>query len=541
MDSFSTEEQFVTKSGIPVKEFYTRDDLTGFDPARDLGAPGKPPFTRGCYPSMYRNRPWRIRQLTAFGTVEDERDRIMYALGMGETAVTLLPDMNILYMWDIDHPEIRSRKDDVGLYAPPIHSLRDYDVIFKDIPLDKTYTGILGIVQSMVFSHSCYFALAENLGVPLTKISGTGMNDMHTSYLSWAGVDQIAPRDILRFVGDITEFCVQNAPHWIPISFSGHNIRETGINAYQEIAIILANAAVYIDEVLSRGRLKIDDFGYTMAATHLSSDGDFFEEIAKFRAMRRMWYKFLTERYHATDPHALRLRIHAQSSGASLTYQQPMNNVIRVAYQILAAALGGAQSMNADHFDEAFSEPSEEAALLAIRTQQIAQYETHIMNVTDPLAGSYYVESLTNELEERAWDYLKKIEEQGYVNALTNGWLHREVMQGMMDKEKRINSGQEKVIGVNCFQMEEEPFKIETFRVPPGVYDIEMARLEKLRQERDNARVAQALGEVRRAAETGQNLIRPVIEATKVYATGGEIGQIWRDVFAHWNPPVSIA
>ena len=534
------EQSFFTASGIPLKGIYTQEDIADLNPERDLGTAGTPPFTRGVYPGMYRTMPWRIRQLTAYGSVEDQRDRIRYALKHGDPAITMTGDFATSALYDLDDAAIASRKSDVGLVGAPILSLRDWEVILEGIPLDKVYIGALGPPQGQPIYFGCYFALAQNNGISLDRIAGTGFQDMCTCYLAAPFPEQIVPSKALRLIGDTIEYCVKNTPHVTTGSFSGYNIRECGISAYQEIAVMLACATTYIDEVLSRGRLKVDDFAYSIAGGHMSCDRDFFEEIAKFRVMRRMWARLLRDRYKAQDPKSMRFRIHVQTSGASLTLHQPMNNVVRVAYQVLAAALGGVQSMNSDCYDEAISVPSEEAALLAIRTQQVAQHEIGITSVADPLGGSYYIEKLTNDLEEKALDYLKQIEDRGgFLAALESGWLPMEFTKAMLEEEKKAKAGQKKIVGVNCFQMDVEPFKIKAFNTGSGVWEKEMARLEALRKERDSRKVAQALGELRRAAETGQNIMEPSIEAARSYVTLGEVGRLWREIFPIMKEPIA--
>ncbi|MDD5093939.1 MAG: methylmalonyl-CoA mutase family protein [Dehalococcoidia bacterium] len=541
MSKQKEEKQFVIASGIPVKAIYTSEDVAGIDPSRELGAPGEAPFTRGGYPGMYRTQPWRIRQITGHGTVEDQHERVKYALSLGQTAITVIADQSTASLLDVDHPSVLSRIDDVGLWGAPMSSLRDYEVLLEGIPQDKIYAAVMGTPHFMPFCNGGYFALAENRGIPLNKLSGTCNEDMCTAYLACPYPDMPPPQHGLRLAADLIEFCTENIPHWTTASFSGYNIRETGITAYQEIAIVLANAITFIDEVLSRGKFKIDDFAPGLGASHLSCDRDFFEEIAKFRAVRRMWYRLLTERYQAQKTDSLKFKIHVQTSGAALTYQQPMNNAVRVAYHVLAAALGGVQSMHADGFDEAISAPSELSALLAIRTQQIAQVETNITNVADPLGGSYYIESLTNAVEEQAWDYLKKIEQQGgFVEALNSGWLPRELAKGMLDQEKLAQSGEKKIVGVNCFEMEEEPFKVPAFKTNPSAGEEQLAKLKQIRKERDSRKVKTALDDLRKAAEDGSNIMRPSMTALKAYATAGEMGQVWREVFGTWNKPMWV-
>jgi len=534
--------EFCTFSGIPLKRVYTPDDVKDIDYRRDLGEPGEPPFTRGPYPNMYRERPWRIFQLTGYGAPEDERERILYALKTGETGFIMEVDQLTTYnMFNPDHPEVLARKEDVGLCGPPLISLRDYETVLEGIPIEDLYAHPGGAIPQLTpFCHACYFSVAQKRGIPLEKLRGTGEGDFFITYLSCPIKFLIPPEDGLRLNCDFIEFCVRHVPKWIPVSIPGYNAAESGINAYQEIAVVLANAIAYIEEMLRRG-FKIDQFAYAIGGVNFSSGRDFFEDIAKMRAARRMWYRLLKERYGAEDPRSLRMRIHVVTAGSHMTYQQPLNNIIRGTLYALAAALAGVQSIGVSSYDEAFSVPSFEAHTLAIRTQQIIQLESNITSVADPLGGSYFVERLTSEIEERAWDYLKKIEEQGgFIAVLDSGWLHNEAYRGMLERERKIATGEWKVVGVNCYQMEEEPHKVPPFRSSSRVWELAMERLEKLRRERDRGKAEEALGELEKACEERRNIMPAMMKAVQAYVTLGEVGEVFRRVYGSWNAPLPI-
>ncbi len=537
-----SDNQYKTISGIPLKKVYTPEDIKDLKPEQDLGLPGEPPYTRGAYRNMYRDRLWRILQLSGTGTPEDLRERLLYLLNHGETGVFLETDQLTSYhMFDPDFPQVVARKDDVGLTGAPLVSLRDYEAVFEGFPLDKIYTHAgAGCIQFAPFTHACYWSLAEKRGIPLDKISGTGQSDYFLSYLGCPLKDQIPPGPGLRLNCDLIEFCVEHVPHWVPVSIPGYNAAETGVNAYQELALVMANAIVYFDEVLRRGRLDIDDFAHGIGGVNYAQGREFFENICQLRAARRMWYKLL-QKYGAKDPRSFIHRIHGLTTGSWMTYQQPLNNIVRSTVYALSGALGGVQSQGVSSYDEARCTPSEAAHLIAVRTQQILQYETGITSVADPLAGSYYVEWLTDELERRAWDYMEKIDEQGgFIQALDSGWMHREAMKGMLEREAGVKSGELKVVGLNCFQMEEEPHEIPSHRANPKTWEIAMKNLEKLRKERDSVRVEEALAELREVCQGEQNVMPAMMKAVQAYATIGEIGNIYREVFSIWKVPIPV-
>ena len=528
-----------TISGIPIKKIYSPHDTADLDYERDLGWPGAVPFTRGAYPNMYRDKLWRIFQLSGYGTAEDERERILYLLEQGETGFIMESDMSTWYLYDVDHPVVLARKDEVGQYGPPMFSLEEFEIALEGIPIEKLYCHPGGVGPPLSpFSHACYFSLAQKRGIPLSKLSGTGEGDFFLFYLSNLYKDQVGPTPGLRLNCDLVEFCVENMPRWIPISIPGYNARECNVNGYQELAMTFANAVAYIDEILTRGKLKIDDFAYAIGGVSFATGRDFFEDIAKMRASRRMWSKLLGEKYGAKDPRSLRLRIHALVQGSGYTYQQPLNNIVRGTYQAMAAGLAGVQSMGVAAYDEAICTPSEMAHTMSVRTQQILQYESNITNVVDPLAGSYFVESLTDEVENRAWEYMDKIDQEGgFIHCLESGFFHQEALKGTMQKQRRISSGELKVVGLNCFEMEEEPYPVEAFRHNPNSWEIAMQRLERLRQNRDEAKAQRCKDDLRKSCEKGTNIMPVMMEAVRSAVTVGEVGDIFREVFGTWNPP----
>jgi methylmalonyl-CoA mutase N-terminal domain/subunit len=538
MNSKKVEKKFTTESGISLKKAYSPEDIAGLDYERDLGEPGEAPYTRGPYPDMYRSRPWRIAQLMGSGKVEDTRDRVTFSHNVGGDWVVFEPDqITTVHMWDPDHPEVTARKDDVGLTGSPILGLPDYEVLLEPLALDKIYYHMGGTP----WMNSCVYVVAEKRGIPLTHLHGTGQGEMFLPYLSTPYKDIPPPSCHLRNNCDVVEFNVQYVPHVVPISCAGHNARANGITAYEELAIVLAWNIDHMEYILRRGRMKIDDFAHALGGVNYSIGRDFFEEVAKLRAARRMWYKLLKERYKAQDPRSFRLRIHGFSADRDYTRQQPLINIVRSTYRTVAAALGGCQSLGIGPYDEAITSPSEEALLMAIRTQQVIQHESGVANVADPLAGSYYVESLTNELEERAWKYLQKIEDAGgLVKTLETGWLHGEAIRGALEQERRLESGDKKLVGFNCFQTSEEVFEARPHRASRA-WEEAMARLEKMRRERDNTRVKQALDELRRVVENRkENQFPAMMGAVRAHATVGEIGQVYRDIWGIWNAPLSF-
>ena len=524
-----------TGSGIPVKPFYTSEDTANLDEARDLGLPGKEPYTRGIYENMYRGKLWTIRQFSGFGTPEETNKRFRYKYENGETGFSISMDSVNENGLDPDDPRVQ---DEVGQSGVSISSLADMETIFEGLPIDKVSTAVITSQWSSPALTAMYFAMAEKRGVSLKEVNGTSQNDPYVFTLCCNLIDCVTPPHLLRLSVDLIEWCAQNVPNWHPVSFASYNYRENGINAYQELGMLFCNTVGYIEEELKRNRLKIDDFAPTLSF-HLAGHSDFFEEIAKFRAARRIWYKLMKERYGAQDSRSLAFRFHVQTSGSTDIYQQILNNSVRIAYQVLAAALGGAQSIHATSYDEPLCLPTEQGILLSLRTQQICQYETGIANVADPLGGSYYVEWLTNEIEKRAWEYFQELEDKGgLLEVWHSGYIHGEAGKAMEERQREIDSGEKKIVGLNCFEMDKEPYQVPTFRPNPQSTEIMAERVRKLRRERDNDKVNRCLENLRQASLNGENVMPAVMEAVKAYATLGEIQDVWRSIYPHWDIPI---
>jgi len=532
-----TKEEFFSTSGIPINRVYAPGDLPGFSYEHDLGKPGAAPYTRGIYPNMYRGRLWTIRRYSGFGTPEETNELYRREYELGQTGFSIALDSVTEAGLDSDDPRVAA---DVGAGGVPVDSLVDMEIMFDGLPIDKVATAIIAQTMSCYPLHAMYFVMAEKRGLDIKTLDGTSQNDITTSLGCLYLADQIAPRYQMRFCIDLIEWCVEHAPHWHPVSFDSYNYREQGIDAVQELGLLLATAISYVEEERKRGRLTLDQF-IRPCTFDMGCHNDFFEEIAKFRAARRMWYKIARERYGTTDPRCWQFRFHAQSAGCTHTYQEPFNNLVRIAYQVMACALGGAQSVHANGYDEGLCLPTEQSMLLSIRTEQILQQETNIINTADPLGGSYYVEALTNEVESRTWEYIKKIEDMGgIVPALETGWVHREFLKAMDDHQRKVTSGEIKVVGVNYLPLEEEPYRAPIFRPNLQAAEVQKAKLEKLRRERDNHEVEQALKELGEVTSSEENIMPAVMRAARAYATVGEICNVWRQIYGLWRNPMGI-
>ena len=532
-------DDFKTASGIPLKAIYTPEDISGHDYERDLGAPGEPPYTRGSYPLMYRSQPWRIKQLHGYKSVEEINRRFKLALDRGQNRLSYVMDNPSLYGLDADDEAVQPA--DIGFMGIPINSVQDFKNLLSGIPLDDTFVEALQCVQFQAPYLALFMTAYEQLGFDKKLARGSCHNDLVLPYVASTIFKPLPPHATLRLVGDMVEWCAENTPRWVVLgTMPGYNARECGVTAYEELAIGMVNAISQIDEVLRRGKLKIDDFVH-MIGFHLSSDRDFFEEIAKFRAARRMWSKLILERYKAQNPKSAKFKFHVQTAGSSLTYQQPLNNIPRVTYQILAAALGGAQSINSASYLEAMTVPTEESELVAIRSQQVLQHESNITSVIDPLGGSYYVEWLTSELERRAWEYVEKIESHGgLIKTIETGWIHNEFGNRMRGNEASMASGDKKVIGVNIFKMDDEPYFVHPQETDHSTYYVQKDRLAKLRSERDNSKVRQALEKIRNTLQGEENVMPAFSEAARADATLGEICGVLRETYGIWRYPLPI-
>lgn len=524
-------QKFETDSGIELKPIYTPYDVKHIDYLEDINFPGCFPFTRGIYPSMYRGRLWTIREFSGFGTPEDTNKRLKFLLEHGETGLSVAFDMPTLYGYDADSPRALG---EVGKMGVSVSSLKDMEILFDGIPLDQLTTSMTINAPAIVLL-AFYIAVAEKQGVPLHKLSGTIQNDMLKEYI--AQKEWIYPPEAhLRIIRDIMEFCTKNMPKWNYISISGYHIREAGASAIQELAFTLMDGFTYVELGISAG-LDPNEFA-TRLSFFFNSTMDFFEEIAKFRAARRIWATVLKERYGVKNPRALLLRFHTQTSGASLTWQQPLNNIVRTAIEALAAVLGGTQSLHTNSYDEALCLPTEEAVVVAVRTQQIIAHETNVDAVIDPLAGSYYVEWLTDKLEEESYKYFDKIEELGgMVEAIKKGYPQKEIIENAYRQAMKVENKERIIVGVNEYIAKDEKI-VNVFRTDPEVERKQRERLEKLKRSRDNKKVKEALEEVRRAFEDPSiNLMYPILKAVKAYATLQEIMDIGREVYGTWKEP----
>jgi methylmalonyl-CoA mutase N-terminal domain/subunit len=518
-----------TDSGIEVKALYDASDLAGWDPAGQLGAPGEPPYTRGVYGSMYRGRLWTMRQYAGFGTAASTNERFKFLLEAGQTGLSCAFDLPTQMGYDSDHPRAEG---EVGKVGVAIDSLDDMRTLLDGIPLDKVTTSMT-INSTAAILLLMYELVAEEQGVASEQISGTIQNDLLKEYIA-RGTYVYPPRPSMRVITDIFEYCSKHVPKWNTISISGYHIREAGSTAVQEIAFTLANAIAYVQAAVDAG-LEVDDFGPRLSF-FWNGHNHFFEEVAKFRASRRMWHKIMTERFGAEDPRSAMLRFHTQTGGSTLTAQQPLNNVVRVGIQALAAVLGGTQSLHTNGYDEALSLPTEEAARLALRTQQIIGYESGVAETPDPLAGSYYVESLTDEVERLAWEYIERIDEMGgAVAAIEAGYQMDEIEQAAYEYTKSIDDDERVIVGLNKFTVDVEPEPV-VFPIDPTLEGGQRERLAAYKANRDSALLSARLDDVREAARGTQNLLYPMKEALRAGATLGEVSDALRDVFGVYQP-----
>jgi len=526
-------DDFVNTSGIPVKRVYTPLDAPDFDYVADLGLPGEYPFTRGVQPTMYRGRLWTMRQYAGFATAEDTNRRYRFLLEHGQTGLSVAFDLPTQIGYDSDHPLAQG---EVGKVGVTIDSMKDMEVLFDQIPLDKVSTSMTINAPAAVLL-AMYIGVAEKQGVSSKDLRGTIQNDILKEY-SARGTYIFPPEPSMRIITDIFSFCSQEVPQWNTISISGYHIREAGSTAVQEVAFTFADGIAYVEAAINAG-LDVDDFAPRLSF-FFNAHLDFLEEIAKFRAARRLWAKIMRERFKAKDPRSMMMRFHTQTAGCTLTAQQAKNNIVRVAFQALAAVLGGTQSLHTNSMDEAFCLPGEEAVQIALRTQQLIGYESGITDTVDPLGGSYFVEALTEEIFERAQEYIDKIDELGGATAaIEKGFIQREIQDSAYRYQREIEKGERVVVGVNKFQIEEKPPK-DLLRVDPGVRISQMEELEKLKSERDNSKVKGVLGDLKKAAQGKGNLMPLVLEAVKAYATLGEICDELRGVFGEYQPVSTI-
>jgi|DewCreStandDraft_1066081.scaffolds.fasta_scaffold05688_2 methylmalonyl-CoA mutase N-terminal domain/subunit len=523
-------QTFITTSGEPVERLYTPLEVADLDYLRDLGLPGEYPFTRGIHPTMHRGRLWTMRMFAGFGTAEETNARLKYLLEQGETGLSVAFDLPTLMGYDTDAPESLG---EFGKCGVAVSSLQDMEILFDGIPLDRVTTSMT-INSPAAIIWAMYIATAEKQGVPWDQLGGTIQNDILKEYI--AQKEYIFPPEpSMRLVIDTVEFGAKYLPKWNPISISGYHIREAGATAAQELAFTLADGMEYVRWALKRG-LDIDDFAPRLSF-FFNAHNDFFEEIAKFRAARRIWAREMRYTFGARNPRSWWLRFHTQTAGVSLTAQQPENNIVRVAIQALAAILGGTQSLHTNSMDEALALPSEKAVTIALRTQQILAHESGVANTVDPLGGSFFVEAMTNRMEAAAYEYFKKIEALGGVlPAIEAGFFQREIAESAYRYQREIDEHERIIVGVNDYIVD-EPITIPILQMDPQGERRQIARLQKLRLERDNERVTQTLEALRTAAQGSANLMPFILDAVRAYATLGEITGVLRSVFGVYREP----
>ncbi len=526
-----TKESFTTVSLAPVDRLYTPNSLPDFDYETDLGFPGEPPYTRGIHPTGYRGKLWTMRQFAGFGSAFDTNQRFKYLLENGQTGLSVAFDLPTLMGYDSDHP---FSEGEVGKCGVAISSLADMEVLFDGIPLENVTTSMtINAPASMIFA--MFLGVAEKQGADWKKVGGTIQNDILKEYIAqkeWI----YPPRPAMQLIVDTIEFCAKEVPRFNPVSISGYHIREAGSTALQELAFTLRDGIEYVQYAIDHG-MDVDDFAPRLSF-FFNSHNDFFEEIAKYRAARRIWHKVITERFNAKNPRSWALRFHTQTAGVSLTAQQPLNNIVRVAIQALAGVLGGTQSLHTDAYDEALALPSDEAALIALRTQQIIAHESGVVNTVDPLGGSYFLEKLTRDMEEGAFEYFRKIDDfGGMIEAIEAGFPQREIQDSSYEFQKAVESRDKIIVGVNDYVMTEERSAMNLLQINESVAELQAERLKKVRAERDSARVEKTLKDLASGARAGDNTMPLLLDCVRAYATLGEMCDTLRPVFGEYQEP----
>jgi len=522
---------FTTTSGRVVQRIYTPLDVPNFDYLKDLGFPGEYPFTRGVQPTMYRGRFWTMRQFAGMGSAEESNARYKFLLTNGQTGLSVAFHLPTLFGYDSDHPMALG---EVGKLGVAVDSLKDMEILFSGIPLDKVTTSMTINGPASVLL-AMYMVNAQKQGVSSKDIGGTIQNDILKEYMaqkSWI----YPPKPSIRIITDIMGYAAENIPRWNTISISGYHIREAGSTAVQELAFTLINGMAYVQAGIGAG-LDVDVFAPRLSF-FFNAHNDIFEEVAKYRAARRIWAREMKERFKAKDPRSMLMRFHTQTAGCSLTAQQPMVNVVRTAYQALAAVLGGTQSLHTNSMDEALCLPTEEAVRVALRTQQILACESGVPNTIDPLAGSYYIEALTNEMEEEAYKYFDQVEALGgVVPAIERGFFQKEIAEASYRYQREIETKKRTIVGVNDYVLEGEKVTIPVLKIDPKVESRQIERTSRIRKERDNKKVREALDGLRKASDGTENVMPHVVSAVRAYATIGEICDVWREVFGEWEEP----
>ncbi len=526
-------EKFSTDSNIDISRIYTELDLQEFNYLKDLGFPGEYPYTRGVQPTMYRGRLWTMRQYAGFATAEESNKRYKYLMSQGQTGLSVAFDLPTQIGYDSDHP---LSGGEVGKVGVAIDSLKDMEILFEGIPLDRVSTSMTINAPAAILL-AMYIVIAEKQGIAPDRISGTIQNDVLKEYVA-RGTYIFPPTQSMKLITDIFEFCSKYMPKWNTISISGYHIREAGATAVQEVAFTLANGIAYVEAAINAG-LQVDDFAPRLSF-FFNAHNDLLEEVAKFRAARRLWAKTMKERFKAQNPKSMMLRFHTQTAGSALTAQQPDNNIIRVAIQALAAVLGGTQSLHTNSKDEALALPTEDSVKIALRTQQIIAHESGVADTVDPLAGSYYVEYLTNMIEQKAKEYIEKIDILGGApKAIERGFIQQEIQNSAYNHQIAIESGQKTVVGVNKYKAKENSPK-DLLKVDPNVGILQKSKLKELKASRDDLKVSTALQGLKKCAQTDNNLMPSIIKCVKAYCTLGEICDILRDVYGEYRASINI-
>ena len=525
------QKEFLTTSSRPIKVLYTPLDVPDFDYMKNLGFPSEYPFTRGVQPTMYRGQFWTMRQFAGLGSAEETNQRFKFLLANGQTGLSVAFHLPTLYARDSDHPYSHG---EIGKLGVAVDTLRDMEILFDGIPLDKVTTSMTINPPASILL-AMYMVTAEKQGVSSHQIGGTIQNDMLKEFQAQKTI-RIPPKPSMRIVTDIMEYCIDHIPRWNTISISGYHIREAGSTATQELAFTLANGMEYVRWGIERG-LDVDAFAPRLSF-FFNAHNDIFEEVAKYRAARRIWAREMKETFGAKKDRSLWMRFHTQTAGCSLTAQQPKVNIVRTAYQALAAVLGGTQSLHTNSMDEALCLPTEEAVRIALRTQQVLAYESGVANTIDPLAGSYYVEWLTNKMEEEAYDYFDRIDALGgVIPAIEKGFFQREISDSSYRYQREVETGERTIVGVNDFVLEGEEITIPVLKISEDVERRQIERLNRVRKERDNAKVDAALDALRKATEKDENVMPHVVNAVRAYASVGEIYDVWANLYGDWDEP----
>jgi len=531
-----------TTSGIPIRPVYGPDDVPEDLRAASAGLPGEPPFLRGAYPGMYRTKPWRLFQLSGFGSPDDMNARLRFLLEAGETGMIVKQDrMTDDHLYDVDHPDIAERREDVGLTGVVTVGLRDYATIMDGIPIESVYTKPgAGVPQSAPYTLSCFWSVAERRGIPLERLAGTGQSDFFLTYLGCPTKEQIPPEAAMRLSLDLIDWCATRMPRWVPVSIAGYNAADTGLDAAEELGAVFATAVEYLDRATARGSLDPATLARSIGGVNFRVSMDLFEEVAKLRVARRMWDDLLRNRYGITDPAARRLRIHVVTAGSAMTYDEPLNNIVRGTVMALAAVLGGTQSLGVSGYDEALSIPSDHAHLMSIRIQQILQEETGLIDVVDPIGGSHYVDALGAALEERAWDFMREIEDRGgLVACLHDGFLMDRAAEHQYEIARSETTGERRIVGVNVHRLEDPILHIDGFPGRDGakVWEDAMGRLAAMRRERDGRHVTERLKELATVLRGEGNVVPAMMAALQAEASIGEVGAVLRETMGDWKPP----